>query len=99
MTPIVVLVRPRPCRITPQRLCVAPVYMAGFGVIVALFWLIRWPTRAQSVAFVSLIPGSVCIGGVPCAQGDPALQVAGCGGARVRGARPLRGFLFIPAGT
>jgi diguanylate cyclase (GGDEF)-like protein len=73
-TPIVVLVRPTVPHY-PATVVVAPV-TAGFGVIVAVFWLIRWPTRAQSVAFA--LTGSVCIAAACLAQGDPRLGLLGC---------------------
>jgi hypothetical protein len=45
MVPIVVLVRPTVPRY-PVAVVVSPI-ASGFGAIVALFWLIRWPIRAN----------------------------------------------------
>jgi hypothetical protein len=57
MVPVVVLVRAIVPHY-PAAAVVAPI-ASGFGVIVALFWLIRWPTRGQSELFS--LTGSVCI--------------------------------------
>ena len=59
----------------PAAVVVAPV-ASGFGVMVALFWLIRWPTRVQSMLY-SLI-GSVCIAAACLVQGDPLAGLLGC---------------------
>ncbi len=42
----------------PVAEIVAPV-ASGVGMTVAMLWLIRWPTRGQSVLFA--LTGSVCI--------------------------------------
>jgi diguanylate cyclase (GGDEF)-like protein len=59
----------------PAAVDVAPV-ASGFGVTVALLWLIRWPTRVQSEAY-SLI-GSVCIAAACLVQGEPLAGLLGC---------------------
>ena len=59
----------------PAAVVVAPI-ASGFGVMVALFWLIRWPTRVQSMLY-SLI-GSVCIAAACLVQGDPLAGLLGC---------------------
>jgi diguanylate cyclase (GGDEF)-like protein len=59
----------------PATVVVAPV-TTGFGVIVAFFWLVRWPTRVQSVAFA--LTGSFCVAAACLAQGDPRLGLLGC---------------------
>lgn len=59
----------------PAAVDVAPV-ASGFGVTVAVLWLIRWPTRVQSEAY-SLI-GSVCIAAACLVQGDPLAGMLGC---------------------
>jgi diguanylate cyclase (GGDEF)-like protein len=74
MIPVVLLVRPTVPHY-PATVVVAPV-TAGFGVIVAVFWLIRWPTRAQSVVFA--LTGSVCIAAACLVQGDPRVGLLGC---------------------
>jgi hypothetical protein len=66
----------------PAAVVVAPI-ASGFGVIVALFWLIRWPTRRQSVLFS--LTGSVCIAAACLVQGDPRLGLLGCGAFAVLG--------------
>jgi hypothetical protein len=66
----------------PAAVVVAPI-ASGFGVIVALFWLIRWPTRGQSVLFS--LTGSVCIAAACLVQGDPRLGLLGCGAFAVLG--------------
>ena len=68
MVPIVVLVRPTVPRY-PVSVVVSPI-ASGFGAIAALFWLIRWPTRGQSVVFS--LTGSVCIAAACLVQGDRA---------------------------
>jgi diguanylate cyclase (GGDEF)-like protein len=59
----------------PAAVVVTPV-ASGFGVTVALFWLIRWPTRVQSMLY-SLI-GSVCIAAACLVQADPLAGLLGC---------------------
>jgi len=66
----------------PAAVVVAPI-ASGFGVIVALFWLIRWPTRGQSVLFS--LTGSVCIAAACLVQGDPRLGLLGCSAFAVLG--------------
>ena len=67
----------------PVAVVVAPV-TSGFGVMVAVFWLVRWPTRGQSVLFSLL--GSVCIAAACLVQGDPRLGLVGCSAFAVLGA-------------
>jgi diguanylate cyclase len=66
----------------PAAVVVAPI-ASGFGVVVALFWLIRWPTRVQSVLFS--LTGSVCIAAACLVQGDPRLGLLGCSAFAVLG--------------
>ena len=54
---------------------VAPV-VGGFGVTVALLWLIRWPTRRQSELY-SLV-GSACIAAACLVQDEPLAGLLGC---------------------
>src|SRR5271156_1248580 len=79
--PAVVLVRPTLPHY-PAAVVVAPV-ASGFGVTVALLWLIRWPTRGQSVLYA--LTGSVCIAAACLAQGDPLAGVLGSGAFAVLG--------------
>jgi diguanylate cyclase (GGDEF)-like protein len=81
MVPLVVLVRPTVPHY-PVAVVVSPI-ASGFGVIVALFWLIRWPTRSQSVLFS--LAGSVCIAAARLAQGDPRVGLLGCSAFAVLG--------------
>jgi diguanylate cyclase (GGDEF)-like protein len=81
MVPVVVLVRPTLPHY-PAAVVVAPV-ASGFGMIVALFWLIRWPTRGQSVLFS--LTGSVCIAAACLVQGDPRAGLLGCSAFAVLG--------------
>jgi diguanylate cyclase (GGDEF)-like protein len=81
MVPVVVLTRPTVPHY-PVAVIVAPV-ASGFGVMVALFWLIRWPTRGQSVLFS--LTGSVCIAAACLVQGDPRLGLLGCSAFAVLG--------------
>ncbi len=81
MVPVVVLVRPTVPHY-PAAVIVSPI-ASGFGVLVALFWLIRWPTRGQSVLF-SLV-GSVCIAAACLVQGDPRVGLLGCSAFAVLG--------------
>jgi diguanylate cyclase (GGDEF)-like protein len=82
MVPVVVLTRPTVPHY-PVALVVAPA-TSGFGVVVALFWLVRWPTRGQSVLFS--LTGSVCIGAACLVQADPRLGLVGCSAFAVLGA-------------
>jgi diguanylate cyclase (GGDEF)-like protein len=59
----------------PTEDIVAPI-ASGFGVAVALMWLIRWPTRGQSVLFS--LAGSGCIAAACLVQGDPLAGLLGC---------------------
>ena len=81
VVPAVVLVRPTPPHY-PAAVVVAPV-ASGFGVTVALLWLIRWPTRGQSVLYA--LTGSVCIAAACLAQGDPLAGLLGSGAFAVLG--------------
>ena len=66
----------------PAALIVAPI-ASGFGGLVALLWLIRWPTRSQSV--LCALGGSVCIGAACLVQGDPLAALLGCNAFAVLG--------------
>ncbi|MGO9103550.1 MAG: hypothetical protein ACLP9Y_30480 [Mycobacterium sp.] len=81
VVPAVVLVRPTLPHY-PAAAVVAPV-ASGFGVTVALLWLIRWPTRGQSVLYA--LTGSVCIAAACLAQGDPLAGLLGSGAFAVLG--------------
>jgi diguanylate cyclase (GGDEF)-like protein len=81
VVPAVVLVRPTLPHY-PAAAFVAPV-ASGFGVTVALLWLIRWPTRGQSVLYALI--GSVCISAACLAQGDPIAGLLGSGAFAVLG--------------
>lgn len=81
MVPLLVLGRPTVPHY-PVAVVVSPI-ASGFGVIVALFWLIRWPTRSQSVLFS--LAGSVCIAAACLAQGDPRVGLLGCSAFAVLG--------------
>jgi diguanylate cyclase (GGDEF)-like protein len=59
----------------PAAEIVAPV-ASGVGMTVALLWLIRWPTRGQSVVFA--LTGSVCITASCLVQRDPLAALLGC---------------------
>jgi diguanylate cyclase (GGDEF)-like protein len=59
----------------PAARAVAPV-ATGFGVLVAIMWLIRWPTRGQSVLYS--LGGSVCVAAACLVQGDPLAGLLGC---------------------
>jgi diguanylate cyclase (GGDEF)-like protein len=59
----------------PAAEVVAPV-ASSFGVVVALLWLIRWPTRGQSVLYA--LGGSGCIAAACLVQGDPLAGLLGC---------------------
>jgi diguanylate cyclase len=48
---------------------------SGVGMTVALLWLIRWPTRGQSIVFA--LTGSVCITGSCLVQRDPLAALLG----------------------
>ena len=84
MVPIVVLVRPTVPRY-PVSVVVSPI-ASGFGAIAALFWLIRWPTRGQSVVFS--LTGSVCIAAACLVQGDPRVGLLGCSAFAVDPSQP-----------
>ena len=81
VVPAVVLVRPTLPHY-PAAAVVAPV-ASGFGVTVALLWLIRWPTRGQSVLYA--LTGSFCIAAACLAQGDPLAGLLGSGAFAVLG--------------
>ncbi len=81
MVPVVVLTRPALPH-HPAAVVVLPI-ASGFGVTVALFWLIRWPTRGQSLFFS--LAGSVCIAGACLVLGDPLAGLLGCSAFAVLG--------------
>jgi diguanylate cyclase (GGDEF)-like protein len=59
----------------PAAEIVAPV-ASGVGMTVALLWLVRWPTRGQSVVFA--LTGSLCITASCLVQRDPLAALLGC---------------------
>ena len=81
VVPVVVLVRPTLPHY-PAAVVVAPV-TSGVGMMVAVFLLIRWPTRGQSVLFS--LTGSVCIAAACLVQGDPRAGLLGCSAFAVLG--------------
>jgi diguanylate cyclase (GGDEF)-like protein len=81
VVPAVVSVRPALPRY-PVAVVVAPV-ASCVGLTVALLWLIRWPTRGQSVRYA--LTGSVCIAAACLAQGDPLAGLLGSGAFAVLG--------------
>jgi diguanylate cyclase (GGDEF)-like protein len=79
--PVVVLVSPT----LPHyraALIVAPI-ASGFGVLVALLWVVRWPSRGQSVLFC--LAGSACTAAACLVQGDPRIGLLGCSAFAVLG--------------
>lgn len=81
VVPVVVLVRPA----LPHyraALVVSPV-ASGFGMVIALLWLMRWPTRRQSALYS--LTGSVCIAATCLVQGDPHAGLLGCSAFAVLG--------------
>jgi diguanylate cyclase len=66
----------------PAAHIVAPI-TTGFGVMVALSWLIHWPERRQSVLFC--MGGGVCVAAACLVQGDPRLGLLGCSAFAVLG--------------
>jgi diguanylate cyclase (GGDEF)-like protein len=66
----------------PAAEFVAPI-ASGFGVIVALLWLIHWPTRVQSV--FGWLVGSLCIAATCLVQADPRMGLLGCSAFAVLG--------------
>jgi diguanylate cyclase (GGDEF)-like protein len=72
--PVLVLVRPMLPHY-PAAVIVAPI-ASGFGVLVALLWLVHWPSRGQSVLFCLI--GSACIAAACLVQGDPRVGLLGC---------------------
>ncbi len=66
----------------PAALVVSPI-ASGFGLVVALSWLIRWPNRAQST--LSCLTGSICIAAACLVQGDPLAGLLGCSAFAVLG--------------
>jgi diguanylate cyclase (GGDEF)-like protein len=74
VVPTVVLLRPSLPHY-PAAAVVAPV-ASGFGFTVALFWLIRWPTRVQSMLYCHI--GSLCIAAACLVQGNPLAGLLGC---------------------
>ncbi|MGP0078555.1 GGDEF domain-containing protein [Mycobacterium sp.] len=81
VVPVVVLIRPTLPHY-PAAVVVAPV-TSGVGMMVAVFLLIRWPTRGQSVLFS--LTGSVCIAAACLVQGDPRAGLLGCSAFAVLG--------------
>jgi diguanylate cyclase (GGDEF)-like protein len=81
MVPALVLVSPTLPHY-PAAVVVAPV-ASGFGVTVALLWLIRWPTRGQSVLYS--LTGSVGIAAACLVQSDPRAGLLGCSSFAVLG--------------
>ncbi|HXO83120.1 MAG TPA: GGDEF domain-containing protein, partial [Mycobacterium sp.] len=73
VVPAVVLVGPTLPHY-PAAAFVAPLASA-FGVTVALLWLIRWPTRGQSVLYALI--GSGFIAAACLVQGDPLAGLLG----------------------
>jgi diguanylate cyclase (GGDEF)-like protein len=73
VVPAVVLAGPTLPRY-PVAEIVAPV-ASGVGMTVALLWLIRWPTRGQSIVFA--LTGSVCITASCLVQRDPLAALLG----------------------
>jgi diguanylate cyclase (GGDEF)-like protein len=94
VVPTVVLLRPSLPHY-PAAAVVAPV-ASGFGFTVALFWLIRWPTRVQSMLYCHI--GSVCIAAACLVQGDPTAGLLGCCAFAVLSARLVRYFDAVVAG-
>ncbi|WP_428342827.1 GGDEF domain-containing protein [Mycobacterium sp.] len=50
--------------------------VSGAGLTMALLWLIRWPTRVQSLVYA--LTGSICITGACLVQRDPLAGMLGC---------------------
>jgi diguanylate cyclase (GGDEF)-like protein len=73
VVPAVVLAGPTLPRYPIAEL-VAPV-ASGVGMAVALLWLVRWPTRGQSIVFA--LTGSVCITASSLVQRDPLAALLG----------------------
>ncbi len=73
VVPAIVLAGPTLPRY-PVAEIVAPI-ASGVGMTVALLWLIRWPTRGQSVVFA--LTGSVCITASCLVQRDPLAALLG----------------------
>jgi len=59
----------------PAAAVVAPI-VSGFGAIVALLWLVRWPSRVQSLLYAFI--GSFCIAAACLVQGNPLAGLLGC---------------------
>jgi diguanylate cyclase (GGDEF)-like protein len=59
----------------PAAEIVAPA-ASGFGLAVALLWLLHWPTRVQSV--LCCLMGSVWIAAACLVQRDPRMGLLGC---------------------
>ncbi len=79
--PMAILTRPAVPHY-PAAVIVLPV-AGGFGVVVAMFFLIRWPSRGQSLFFS--LAGSVCIAGACLVLGDPLAGLLGCSAFAVLG--------------
>ncbi len=81
VVPAVVLVRPALPHY-PAAVIWAPI-ASGFGGIVALCWLIRWPSRGLSVFFS--LTGSIFIAGACLVQAQPLAGLLGCSAFAVLG--------------
>jgi diguanylate cyclase (GGDEF)-like protein len=55
---------------------IASPLLAVVGVVFALFWLARWPTRRQSVVFAVL--SNLCVAAACLVQADPRAGLLGC---------------------
>ncbi len=66
----------------PAAVFVAPL-ASGYGAIVALSWLIRWPSRGLSEFFC--IGGTLVIGAACLVQGEPLAGLLGCSAFAVLG--------------
>jgi diguanylate cyclase (GGDEF)-like protein len=66
----------------PAARIVAPI-VSGFGMMVALSWLVHWPNRGRSLLFSRT--GSACIAAACLIQGDARLGLLGCSAFAVLG--------------
>ncbi len=66
----------------PAAVVVAPL-ASGFGGMVALSWLVRWPSRGLSQFFC--IGGTLVIGAACLVQGEPLAGLLGCSAFAVLG--------------
>ncbi|MGC2655392.1 MAG: GGDEF domain-containing protein [Mycobacterium sp.] len=72
--PVVVVMRPALPH-SRAALIVSPI-AGGVGVVLALLWLFRWPTRGRSVLFS--VTSNGCIAAVCLVQSDPRVGLLGC---------------------